>query len=352
MTDHLTNGGQLTEGGGAGLRDVVRAGSDPAYRGQSAMTTGLRSALWLPLFGDLADPVVVARLAAEAEEAGWHGIFVWDHLRWQAPVRQVADPWITLAAVAAATERLRLGPMVTPLARRRPAKVARETVTLDWLSGGRLTLGVGLGSDRFGGELSATGEQLDGRRRSQMLDEALQILTGAWSGQSVHHHGEHYTVDGIQFLPRPVRQRVPVWVAGFPGNLGPVRRAARHDGFFPVNVEHPGQLAEIAAAIAGLRQHTTGPYDIAIALPPGTDLAPYAEAGATWWLAEFQPETISLSQVRGVIRDGPAAGGGLAAGARGADLAVAVRAKPGVRLKPASSDCAESSGPIPVRLVL
>jgi alkanesulfonate monooxygenase SsuD/methylene tetrahydromethanopterin reductase-like flavin-dependent oxidoreductase (luciferase family) len=219
MTDHLTYGGQLTGG--------------------SRAMTGLQSALWLPLFGDLADPVVVARLAAEAEEAGWHGMFVWDHLRWQAPVRQVADPWITLAVVAAATERLRLGPMVTPLARRRPAKVARETVTLDWLSGGRLTLGVGLGSDRFGGELSATGEQLDDRRRSQMLDEALQILTGAWSGQSVHHHGEHYTIDGIQFLPRPVRQRVPVWVAGFPGNLGPVRRAARHDGFFPVNVEQP-----------------------------------------------------------------------------------------------------------------
>ena len=93
---------------------------------------------------------MVARLAAEAEEAGWHGVFVWDHLRWRAPVRQVADPWITLAAIATATERLRFGPMVTPLARRRPAKVARETATLDRLSGGRLTLGVGLGSDRFG----------------------------------------------------------------------------------------------------------------------------------------------------------------------------------------------------------
>jgi alkanesulfonate monooxygenase SsuD/methylene tetrahydromethanopterin reductase-like flavin-dependent oxidoreductase (luciferase family) len=82
---------------------------------------------------------------------------------------------------------------------------------------GRLSLGVGLGSDRFGGGLSATGEQLDDRRRGQMLDEALQIVTAAWSGHSVHHHGEHYTVDGVQFLPRPVRQRVPVWVAGWPG---------------------------------------------------------------------------------------------------------------------------------------
>ena len=90
-----------------------------------------------------------ARLAAEAEEAGWHGFFVWDQLRWKAPVRQVADPWITLAAIATATERLRLGPMVTPLPRRRPVKVARETATLDWLSGGRLTLGVGIGGDSF-----------------------------------------------------------------------------------------------------------------------------------------------------------------------------------------------------------
>jgi alkanesulfonate monooxygenase SsuD/methylene tetrahydromethanopterin reductase-like flavin-dependent oxidoreductase (luciferase family) len=269
--------------------------------------TGLRSALWLPLFDDLADPVTVMRLAAEAEESGWHGFFVWDHLNWLAPVQQVADPWIILAAAAATTERLRLGPMVTPLARRRPAKVARETATLDRLSGGRLVLGTGLGSDRFGGELSGTGEQLDDRLRGQMLDEALEILTAAWSGRPVHHHGEHYTVDGLRFLPRPVQQPgVPVWVAGFPGKTRPLRRAARYDGFFPVNLEHPDQLAEITAAVTGLREHTTAPYDIAVALPPGTDPAPYAKAGATWWLAEFDPEAIRLDQVRGVLRDGPA----------------------------------------------
>jgi alkanesulfonate monooxygenase SsuD/methylene tetrahydromethanopterin reductase-like flavin-dependent oxidoreductase (luciferase family) len=267
---------------------------------------GLRSALWLPLFDELADPVAVARLAAEAEEAGWHGFFVWDHLNWYAPVRQAADPWITLAAAATATERLRLGPMVTPLARRRPAKVARETATLDNLSGGRLTLGAGLGSDRFGGEFSATGEQLDDRQRSQMLDEALQILTAAWSGQPVHHRGTHYTVDGIQFLPRPVqRPGVPVWVAGFPGKPRPLRRAARYDGFFPVNLTHPGQLADVTATITGLREDPATRYDIAIALPPGTDPAPYATAGATWWLTEFDPE-VSLDRVRGVLRDGPA----------------------------------------------
>ncbi|WP_158852423.1 LLM class flavin-dependent oxidoreductase [Saccharothrix deserti] len=211
--------------------------------------TRLRSALWLPIFDDLAEPAVVARLAAEAEEAGWHGVFVWDHLRWRAPVRQVADPWITLTAIATATERLRFGPMVTPLARRRPPKVARETATLDRLSGGRLTLGVG---------------------------------------------------------PRPVqRPGVPVWAAGLPGNVKPLRRAARHDGFFPVNLERPDQLADIVTTITDLRRPKTTPYDIAVALPPSADPAPYAKAGATWWLAEFPPETVSLDQVRGVLRDGP-----------------------------------------------
>lgn len=267
----------------------------------------LGSALWLPLFDELSDPMAVARLAAEAEEAGWHGVFVWDHLLWQAPVRRVADPWITLAAIAVATERVRLGPMVTPLPRRRPAKVAKETATLDRLSNGRLVLGAGIGGDRFGGELSATGEQIDDRLRGQMLDESLQILTAAWSGELVQHRGQHYVIDGVQFLPRPVqRPGVPVWVAGFAGNPKPLRRAARYDGFFPVNVQHPDQFTEIVATIADLRQHTTAAdYDIAVALPVGVDPLPYVEAGATWWLPEFPPEDVSLDMVRGVLRDGP-----------------------------------------------
>jgi alkanesulfonate monooxygenase SsuD/methylene tetrahydromethanopterin reductase-like flavin-dependent oxidoreductase (luciferase family) len=166
----------------------------------------------VPIFDALADPALVARLSAEAEEAGWDAIFLWDHVRWREPVLEVADAWITLAAVATATQAIRLGPMVTPLARRRPVKVARETATLDRLSGGRLTLGVGLGSDRSGNELSITGEELDDRRRAGMLDEALEILTAAWSGEPVYHRGEHYTVDGMRFLPRPVqRPGVPVW---------------------------------------------------------------------------------------------------------------------------------------------
>ena len=116
----------------------------------------MRSGLFVPIFDALADPALVARLSAEAEEAGWDGVFLWDHVRWREPVLEVADAWITLAAIATATQAIRLGPMVTPLARRRPVKVARETATLDRLSGGRLTLGVGLGSDRSGAQACST----------------------------------------------------------------------------------------------------------------------------------------------------------------------------------------------------
>jgi hypothetical protein len=98
-----------------------------------------------------------------------------------------------------------------------------------------------------------------------------------------------------------------VWVAGFPGNLKPLRRAARYDGFFPANLEHPDQLAEIVAILAELRQHAAGPYDIAVGLPPGADPAPWAKAGATWWMPELPPESLSLDRLRGVLRDGPAA---------------------------------------------
>jgi alkanesulfonate monooxygenase SsuD/methylene tetrahydromethanopterin reductase-like flavin-dependent oxidoreductase (luciferase family) len=270
----------------------------------------MRSGLFLPLFDELADPATVARLSLE--QAGWHGMFVWDHVRWQPPVLAVADPWITLAAIATATERIRLGPMVTPLARRRPVKVARETATLDKLSGGRLTLGVGLGSDQFGSEFSITGEELDERRRARMLDECLDILTAAWSGEPVQHLGEHYTVGGMRFLPRPVqRPGVPVWVAGFYGKPRPLRRAARYQGFIPVNLQHPDQLAQIVADLTALRQAAgtagTQPYDVIAALPPGSDPSPYAAAGATWWLVEFPAQAATVDLVGAVIRDGPVA---------------------------------------------
>jgi alkanesulfonate monooxygenase SsuD/methylene tetrahydromethanopterin reductase-like flavin-dependent oxidoreductase (luciferase family) len=234
----------------------------------------MRLGLYIPPFDALADPTLVARLSAEAEEAGWDGVFVWDQVRWREPVVGVADPQITLAAIAGATERIRLGPMVTPLARRRPAKVARETATLDRLSDGRLTLGVGLGSDRFASEYSITGEELD------------------------------------DFLPRPVqRPGIPIWVAGFYGKSKPLRRAIRYQGFFPVDLEHPDQLAEVVAELDRLRREegndAAKPFDVAVELEPRSDPAPFAAAGATWGLVAFPWDPVSVDQVRAVIRTGP-----------------------------------------------
>lgn len=266
------------------------------------------SGIFFPLFDELADPLAVARLAGAAEEAGWDGLFVWDHIRWVGPTA-VADPWITLAAVAMATSRLRFGPLVTPLARRRPAKVARESATLDVLSGGRLVLGVGLGSDRFAGEFSSTGEELDDRVRAAMLDESLDILRAAWSGDAVTHRGDHYVVDEVAFLPRPVQQPgVPIWVAGFPDNAKPRRRAGRYDGYFPVNLTSADQLASNVAELDEVRSAvgTPGaPFDVVVALAPDDDPAPYLAAGATWSLSSFEPDTATVDAVSAVIAAGP-----------------------------------------------
>jgi alkanesulfonate monooxygenase SsuD/methylene tetrahydromethanopterin reductase-like flavin-dependent oxidoreductase (luciferase family) len=265
----------------------------------------LKSGVWVPLFDELADPRVAVELAVAAEEAGWDGFFVWDHLRWHEPVVAATDPWVSLAAVAAATERLRLGTLVTAVARRRPAKLARETVALDLLSGGRAILGAGLGSDRFGGEFSLFGDQVDDKVRAGMLDEALEVIKAAWTGDRVDHHGEHYLVDGVRFLPRPVHGSIPVWVAGFPGSARPRRRAARHDGFFPVNLTSADMLAEEVAAVTPLRPDPTTPYDVIAAIEPGTDAAPYAAAGATWCVTDTDAEGTTIDRIRGVIADGP-----------------------------------------------
>lgn len=265
----------------------------------------MRSAIWVPLFDELADPAVVVRLAVEAEEHGWDGFFVWDHVRWREPVEAIADPWVTLSAVAAATSTIRIGPMVSALARRRPQVVARQTATLDRLSGGRLVLGAGLGSDRFGGEFSLFGDEVDDRTRAGMLDESLAILRGAWSGEPVRHHGDHHTVDGVRFLPRPVHGTVPVWIAGFPGRQRPLQRAARYDGFVPVNLERPDQLADAVGTISGLREDPATPYDVAVTLDPSADLAAFEAAGMTWWLTDVDPHATSAADVLGLVRDGP-----------------------------------------------
>src|SRR5918996_3575707 len=193
----------------------------------------MRRGVFLPIFDELADP---ATLAVRAEARGWDGVFLWDHVLYRPPVAAVTDPWIALAAIAAATDRIEIGPMVTPLARRRPWIVARQAVALDHLSGGRFVLGLGLGLDTSGGELSRFGEEIDDRRRAVMLDEGLDVLTGLLSGEPVDHDGDAYRIDGARFLPTPVRPGgMPIWLAArWPrGARGRGRRSppARRDDY-------------------------------------------------------------------------------------------------------------------------
>lgn len=262
------------------------------------------SAVFVPPFGALADPIVVARLAVQAEEAGWDGFFLWDHIAYRS-VEDIADPWITLAAVACATRALRLGPMVTPLPRRRPLKLAREVVTLDHLSRGRVTLGVGIAGDP-NRELSGTGEQTDARVRGAMLDEGLAVLEAAWAPGATTVTGAHYTVDHLVTGPQPAqRPRPPIWVAVRQGNAAPLIRAARYDGVFPVDLDGPGQLAELVGGVHERRTPGSGAYDVAAMIGPDDDPAAFRAAGATWLLTKFSPLDLTLDEVSQTIANGP-----------------------------------------------
>jgi alkanesulfonate monooxygenase SsuD/methylene tetrahydromethanopterin reductase-like flavin-dependent oxidoreductase (luciferase family) len=237
-------------------------------------------------FDELSDPRVLARLAAEAEQGGFDGFFVWDHITYRAPTRAVADPWVALSAVASATERVRIGPLVTPLPRRRVQKVARETATLDVLSGGRTVFGVGIGSDKSG-EFGPFGDEVDPRERARLLDDGLERLMQFWDGE---------------FEPRPLqRPRIPIWVAARWPNKRPMRRAARWDGLFPIDHDEPEQVAEMVAYVNEHRDGDAGPFDIVVDNPPGTDPGPWEAAGATWCLLSFGP-TPTEKEVRAAIQ--------------------------------------------------
>ena len=248
----------------------------------------MHHALSLPPFGALSDPHVVVDLAIAAEEAGWDAVFVWDHLL--RPVEQatlIADPWITMTAIAMSTQRVKIGPLVTPIARRRPLKLAREVATLDLASRGRLILGLGLGVDS-GGELTRTAEELDPKVRGSMLEEGVRLLDQMLRGEHVVHHGTHFMVDGITLAPTGVQQpRVPFWLATRGDNLAPVRRAARYEGLCPTVIT-PDRFAELVEVVARERGSLDG-YDFALMTTPDHPFSEYERHGATWAIHEMKP---------------------------------------------------------------
>jgi alkanesulfonate monooxygenase SsuD/methylene tetrahydromethanopterin reductase-like flavin-dependent oxidoreductase (luciferase family) len=266
----------------------------------------LRHALYTPPFGTFGDVALLVDLARAAEGAGWDGFYLWDHLLYETDVPFV-DPWVALAAMAAATERLRLGPLITPLPRRRPWKVAREAVTLDHLSAGRLVLGIGLGID-FWREFGGFAEPADDdQMRAELLDDGIEIIMRLWSGDRVSYRGARLRIDDVRFLPAPVQQpRIPIWSAVlWPPRANPIRRAARLDGVVPFNPSGgmtPEQVVELRARIEAART-SDAPYDVCLHGPPER-AAEFAAAGTTWFMRSCYPEQ-PLAEVWRVVEAGP-----------------------------------------------
>jgi alkanesulfonate monooxygenase SsuD/methylene tetrahydromethanopterin reductase-like flavin-dependent oxidoreductase (luciferase family) len=258
-------------------------------------------------------------VARRAEQAGWDALLVWDHVveRKDLP-REIADPWILLTAAALATRRIRLGTAITPVARRRPARLAREVATLDRLTGGRLVLGAGLGAP-VDDEYASFGDTTDTRVLAERLDEGLHALDLLWSGAPVTYRGNHITIDDVVFLPNPVqRPRVTIWVGGVWPNKAPMRRAARWDGAIPtmagIEAARPPEVREVRELVLFLRgcRAENGladkPFDIVIggmspARPTaGRDLVgPLADLGVTWW-DERMPWGADLERAEPVLR--------------------------------------------------
>jgi alkanesulfonate monooxygenase SsuD/methylene tetrahydromethanopterin reductase-like flavin-dependent oxidoreductase (luciferase family) len=272
--------------------------------------------LAVPCFAD--DPAELVRLGIDAERAGFDGFFLWDHLvhsdSGEGP--PVVDPWQVLALVAAGTARIALGTMITPVARRRPWKLAKETTTLDLLSNGRVIFGAGLGAPA--GEFSLFGEPAGARHRAELLDEGLDVLAGLWTGEPFSYRGKHYTVGPVAFAPVPVQhsRRIPIWVGGELPASGPVARAARWDGFVPIHRERPGgqatpaDIAAVRDQIAALRG-TTANFDIAVwgeldsAGQVAATLRAYQDAGATWFIESPRFRAGWLESVRERLGRGP-----------------------------------------------
>jgi alkanesulfonate monooxygenase SsuD/methylene tetrahydromethanopterin reductase-like flavin-dependent oxidoreductase (luciferase family) len=271
--------------------------------------------LIVQMTGALGYPRPLVRLAQEAETAGWDGFFIWDVFGGAPDAPEpVVDPWIALAAIAATTKRIRFGPMVTPLPRRRPWKLAREAASLDHLSGGRLILGVGIGTPPE--EFARFGEEPDPRIRAEMLDEGLEVLTGLWSGAPYSFQGRHYQVEETVLLPRPIQQpRIPIWVGGTWPRKPPFRRAARWDGVFPGGLHGNLTLDEIREMVGFIRSERplAEPIDVMVGGdvpfddPAGARaiLAEYVAAGVTWWTEGIGEWRGDVDAMAAFIRGGP-----------------------------------------------
>ncbi|MGI8484001.1 MAG: LLM class flavin-dependent oxidoreductase [Thermomicrobiales bacterium] len=261
----------------------------------------------------------MVNLAVEVEAAGWDGFFTWDCIFGISSAEvHIFDPWAILAAAAVKTERVKLGAIVFPLSRRRPWKVAREALTIDHLSNGRMVIPVGLGAIDDAGFSRVHPEVTDRRQRAELLDETLEILDRAWSGETVTFAGTHYQLEDVLFQPRPIQQpRIPIWVVGAWPSVKSMSRAVKWDGLLlsllgSTESPSPDWVREILTWV-GEHRTGAGPFDIVLeGVTPGNDresavaqLAPFAEAGVTWWIESMWEDPHDIETLRERICQGP-----------------------------------------------
>jgi len=275
----------------------------------------MKFGIYAPNFGNtFGNPKHVTELAHLAEEAGWDGFFLWDHIIYtEEGYPNVVDPFIALTGVALNTEKIHLGTTVTPVTRRRPWKLARETVTLDIVSDGRLILGVGLGGST---ELGLMNEETNPRALAKMAEEHLEILDGLWSGEEFSYHGEYYSIEEVKFLPKPVqRPRIKIWGAGTWPKKGPFRRAAKLDGVVPLSVDYRQPLTpeDYRNMIAYMRKHgLREPYDVVeISFDASKSsekkrkVQDFQDVGVNWWLELVSDWNGDYEKIKDIITQGP-----------------------------------------------
>lgn len=277
----------------------------------------MRFGVFVPNVGEYADARLHGDLAVQCEKNGWDGFVTYDIMHPLAPLSglPVVDPWTAMTVVADRTERIRIFALVTPMPRRRPTTLARQTVAVDRLSNGRLTLAVGLGVSE---EFAVLGEETDDRTRAAMLDEGLEVLQGLWSGEAFSFDGSFYHVHDAQFRPTPVQSpRIPIWVAAEGPSKRPLARGGRWDGMAPISrqffedgflsVERLGEMVDYARR----ERDPSAPFDATFIAgcvtnaPGGTpeNIAAYERAGATWWLESVPHNDVAAGFE--LIRSGP-----------------------------------------------
>jgi alkanesulfonate monooxygenase SsuD/methylene tetrahydromethanopterin reductase-like flavin-dependent oxidoreductase (luciferase family) len=189
---------------------------------------------WSPKNGVKNVSKFLMNMAKEAEDAGWDGFFLWDHLYFTWSPVAIPDSWSILSAAAARTDKIYLGTNVTAVTRRRPQVLAKQLVTIDQISDGRVILGAGLGGSGHqsgpGEDFTSFGEPADYKTLAKIADEALEVIIGLWSGEPLYFDGQFFKVNQVSFQPTPIQKpRIPIWIGAIKDQA--LRRAARYDGW-------------------------------------------------------------------------------------------------------------------------